>query len=341
MPPIPIVPLRLTPPDTLLANLLAGLSPVAPRCVPLADARGLVLAEALVAAAPVPAQPVAAREGWGVVAAETQGASAFSPLPLPAAPPWLRPGDALPPGVDALLDAFDLDGGGPFAQAMREATPGDGVRLAGAEIGGGTILRVVGERLGARDLPALVAMGVESVAVRVPLLGLRHGDPAIAALIAAWARAEGADCVAWEPGVAADLLLLDGAAPAGATLGMGARPGMAAGIGLVEGVPCVMLPAWPEDALAAWLLLGLPAVRLLAGAVAPRMRQVRLGRKLASTVGLAELALLAIGGDGVATPLSIGALPLAALARADGVLVVPPGAEGYEAGTVIDALPLP
>lgn len=329
------------PAEAMLAALLAPIAPVAACRMAATAAIGRVLAEPVVARAGVPAQAVAMREGWAVAAAETLGASAFSPLPLPALPPRLGPGDVVPAGLDALLDVFDLDEAGPFPQVLQPATPGDGLRLPGAEIAAGAAIRAAGERLGARDLPALAALAVDSVMVRIPRLALRHSDAAIGGLVAAWARAEGADCGMWEAGVAADLLLLEGPPPASAVLGLGARPGMMAGIALVEGVPAVLLPRLAQDALAAWVLLGLPALRRLAGAVAPAARRVRLARKVASGVGLAELVLLAIDAEGVATPLSVGGLPLAALAQADGLLVVPAGAEGYDAGAMIDALPLP
>ncbi len=321
----------------MLAALAAMLAPVAPCRRPLAAALGRVLAEPVRAMAPVPATAMALRDGWAVSAAETLGAGPFSPLRLPAPPPRLAPGDALPPGTDALLDPFDLEEAGPLAMALQPATPGDGVRAAGDDIAAGSVIRTAGERLGLRDLPALAAMGVESLALRVPRIALHHADPALAAMLGAWARAEGAETAEGPP----DLVLTDDRALDDAVMGIGARPGMGAGIGRRHGVPAVLLPRLAEDAVAAWLLLASPAIRLLAGAVAPAPLRLRLAGKVASTVGLAELVPLAVEADGLARPLAVGALPLAALARATAVLVVPPGAEGYEAGAVIEAQTLP
>lgn len=317
--------------------LLGMLAPVAPcRRVP-ASAIGHVLAEEVRAAAPVPAAPVAMRDGWAVAAAETEGASPYAPVPLPGPAARLGPGQALPPGTDALLDPFDMDGDGPLPLALQQATPGDGVRAPGGEIEAGRVIRAAGESLRAADLPALAAMGVREVAVRVPRLALRHADPAVLALLSAWAVAAGAETQDGPP----DLVLTQEGGLAEAMTGMGARPGMAAGIGREGGVPAVLLPPLAEDAVAAWLLLGLPALRALAGAASPAPIRARLARKVASTVGLAELVPLALDGAGVATPLAVGALPLQALSAAAAMLVVPPGAEGYEAGAEIEAEALP
>jgi molybdopterin molybdotransferase len=319
----------------MLAALTRGLVPVAPRAMAPAAALGCVLAEALRAPCPVPAWAVALRAGWAVVAAETLGAGPFSPLPLATPPRRVAAGEALPEGADAVLDPFGLEGEAPFAMAVQEAAPGDGLRGAGEEIAAGATIRAAGERLRAPDLPALAAIPVTAVRVRVPRVAVEHADTAIAALLGAWVRATGGELVAAAP----DLLLTDQSGLAEAVTGLGARPGMAAGIGRRDGVPAVLLPALAEEAVAAWLLLGLPALRILAGAATPGLR-LRLARKVASTVGLAELVPLAVDTEGLAVPLATGALPLAALAGARAVLVVPPGAEGYEAGSVIEALPL-
>ena len=61
-----------------------------------------------------------------------------------------------------------------------------------------------------------------------------------------------------------------------------------------------------------------------------------LARKIASSVGIAEIALLAREGDAW-LPLAIGDLPLQAIARADAWLAVPGGSEGFAAGTAVDA----
>ena len=59
---------------------------------------------------------------------------------------------------------------------------------------------------------------------------------------------------------------------------------------------------------------------------------VPLARKIASTVGLAEIVLLERQADAW-MPLATGDLPLETVARADAWLLVSGGSEGYAAGT--------
>jgi molybdopterin molybdotransferase len=373
-------PQRLTAPQDALSALLDPLpAPVAPRRLPVEEAVGLALAEPLLAAVAVPDRPAAIHDGWAVAAADTLGAGPYSPAVLPGAPARVAPGDALPPGTDAVLPPFDLEADGPLPQALAPLAPGEGVRRMGEEIGAGTVLRAAGGRLAARDLPALAALGIAEVAVRVPRLAWIAAGPGIAAdpardtlrpLFAALAREAGATLHPAPPqppdpaAIAAalraaaaghDLLILaggsgdgpedrsaEGLSGAGRLLfhGLGARPGSSAGAGLAEGRPVVLLPGRVEDALAAWLLLVRPLLEALSGAAPAPALRLRLTRKVASTVGLADLVPLRVDGGGGAEPLAVGSLPLAALSAAGAVLVVPPGSEGYEAGTEITALPL-
>lgn len=373
-------PLRLAPLEDALSAWLALMpAPVAPRTMPAAEAVGRVLAAAVRAEAPVPAAPVALRDGWAMAAADTLGASPYSPVPLPTTPPRLEPGATLPPGTDAVLPLFDLDGTGPFAQVMQPVAPGEGIRRPGEEIAAGTLLRSAGERLRARDLPALAALGLREVAVRVPRLAWIATGADIAAdpagdtngpMLAALATAEGAEWAVLPPVAGApdgiadalrlaapghDLILLGGGTGEGpedhgaeglsaagrlALHGIGARPGTTAGCGMVDGTPVLLVPGRAEDALATWLLLARPAVAALSGLRDVAPARARLARKVTSTIGLAELVPLRLDPEGLAEPLAIGALPLGAMAVADAVLVVPPGSEGYEAGTEILAWPL-
>jgi molybdopterin molybdotransferase len=332
-------PLRLTAPGEALARLLALLpGPVAPCRMPVV--LGRVLAADLVAAGPVPPAPMALLPGWAVAAAETLGAGPYAPVLLAAAPMRVAPGDLLPAGTDAVLPAFALALDGPFAQVLEPVAPGEGVRLPGEEVAAGMVLRRAGERLAPRDLPALAACGITEVAVRVPRLAWA-GDAALRPLFAALVAAEGAEWDDANP----DLVLLAGgpeALGAGGLLlhGLGARPGMAAGLGTLDGRPVLLLSARAEEALAAWYLLGRPALRHLAGAPPPAPIRARLARKLASTVGLLEIVPVRLLAPDLAEPLAIGALPSGLLAAADALLLVPPGVEGYEASNAVDLQPL-
>jgi molybdopterin molybdotransferase len=61
-----------------------------------------------------------------------------------------------------------------------------------------------------------------------------------------------------------------------------------------------------------------------------------LARKIASTVGIAEIVLLERNGEAW-MPLAVGDLSLEAIARADAWLVVSGGAEGFAVGMPVDA----
>jgi molybdopterin molybdotransferase len=122
--------------------------------------------------------------------------------------------------------------------------------------------------------------------------------------------------------------------------GIGMRPGMRTGIAACDGKPVLMLPGSVEDVIATWILLVRPALAALTGAAPPAVSAARLTRKIASTVGLVELALLATTGAGEVAPLATGDLPLRAWLAADRVLVIPAAAEGHEAGSAVVVAPL-
>ena len=100
-------------------------------------------------------------------------------------------------------------------------------------------------------------------------------------------------------------------------------------------IPVIALPGTPDQALAAWWTLGLPVLDRLAGLSPREPVSLPLARKIASSVGLAEIVLL----EKIESrwmPLAIGDLSLDAIARADAWLAVPGGSEGFAAGTPVD-----
>ncbi|SDB38113.1 molybdopterin-binding domain-containing protein [Belnapia rosea] len=302
-------PPRLAPVEEACA--LLPRQPVIPQVMPLRQAIGHVLAEPVRAPGPVPAAPLALREGWAVAAAETEGAGPYAPVPLPHLS-WVAAGQFLPPGTDAVLPPFACDGD----LGLEPVAPGEGVRQAGEDAAAGAVLRPAGHLLEPIDLMLGMA-GIAEVAVRAPRVAL-HGAPEMAALV----LMEGATLVETAPdlvlaaGVTAEQVLCPAVA---------ARPGEAMAIGILDGAPALLLPAPPEAMLAAWWLLGRPALRALAGRAAPAPRRMVLGRKIASPIGFTEIVML--GADGCA----VGALRMAA-----GVLTIPAGREGYEAGSVVE-----
>ena len=190
------------------------------------------------------------------------------------------------------------------------------------------------------------------------------GAAVTAALMAEQARAAGAAVVcaeapgrdaasiasAFEPG-ACDLLITTGGSGVGGrdavvaglaqrgeviAHGIALQPGRTAAVGRIEHVPVVALPGAPDQALAAWWTIALPVLDRLSG-LWPRPRvTLPLQRKIASSVGITEIALLEQI-EGRWMPLAVGDLSLDAIARADAWLAVSGGAEGFAAGTPVDA----
>jgi molybdopterin biosynthesis enzyme len=67
---------------------------------------------------------------------------------------------------------------------------------------------------------------------------------------------------------------------------------------------------------------------------------VTLARKIASTVGLAEVVPVRRHGADV-EPLATKYLPLSSLSRSDGWILVPADSEGYPAGSQVQVRPWP
>ena len=323
----------LTPVDDALARLAAALAPVPAREVALAEAAGRVLAEPLVVPAPVPPRALALRDGWAVAAADTVGASPYGPVVLANAPAFVRAGEPLPEGTDALLppDAVVLG----VAEASESAAPGEGVRRPGADAAAGHVLRPAGVRLRPLDLAAAGAAGLSRCTVRIPVLGLAGESPGLD-LLARLAAQSGFSVCRDGSADASLRVIARGPGEAGPLAELALRPGEAA-FGVDP--PVVAVPARLDGALAVWLVLLRPLLERAAGAapVAPRSGPLR--RKIASAVGLTELALLRVDGDGF-DPLAVGDLPLSAIAAADAFLAVPPSSEGYAAGETVRAFPL-
>jgi molybdopterin biosynthesis enzyme len=118
--------------------------------------------------------------------------------------------------------------------------------------------------------------------------------------------------------------------------GIALAPGRTTAIGKIGNVPVIALPGAPDQALAAWWTLALPVLdRLSARQARPTLR-LPLARKVASGIGVTEIALLKKIDDSW-MPLASGDLSLDAMARADAWLAIPAGSEGFAAATPVDA----
>ena len=361
------LPASLTPLEMALDGLLSSLVAVPPVELPLAEALGCIAAE-MPALAAFPPIAIAAADGWALSARDLVGASSYTPLPLIKPPAWVEAGDAMPDGCDCVVDSDAIDHSGPMVQVLADAIPGQGVRRIGGDIAAGSFV-AAGRRIGPLDLLLMRAAGLKAAMVRRPRLRIVNipamsGQAMTAELIVANARAAGAEvrCVeassreaseiagAFDPD-GCDLLLTIGGSGVGrrdaavAALaargqviahGIALQPGRTTALGRVERTSVVALPGAPDQALAAWWTLVLPALDRMSGRLPRPPVTLPLARKIASSVGIAEIALLARN-DAAWMPLAVGDLPIESLARADGWLAIPDGSEGHAAGTPVDA----
>ena len=362
------LPVSLTPLDVALGALLRGVEAVAPVALPLAETLGCVAANM----PPLHAHPprdLAISDGWALRARDLVGASSYSPLPLSAPPVWVEAGEAMPAGCDCVIDADLLDQTGPLVQALAEAIPGQGVRRAGSEITGTSAVVVSGRRIRPLDLLTARAAGLAELNVRRPRLRIVNipassGEAVTAPLIAESAQAAGVAVVCVEAAArdaasvaaaadtgACDMLITTGGTGVGGSdaviaalarrgqviaHGIALQPGRTAAVGRFGTIPVIALPGAPDQALAAWWTLALPVLDALSGRGPRQAVTLPLVRKIASSVGIAELALVEQI-EGRWLPLAVGDLSLDAIARADAWLLVPGGAEGFAAGTPVDA----
>jgi molybdopterin molybdotransferase len=358
------LPTSLTPLDVALGSLLRGVEPVTSRELRLAEALRCIAAEMPPLGA-LPPNDIAARDGFALRARDLAGASSYTPLPLASSQVWVEAGDQMPEGCDCVLDADSVDQTGPIAQVLAEAIPGQGVRRAGGDIAEGTLIAEAGRRVLPRDLLIARAAGVEKINVRRPRLRIINipGGTITANLIAESARGAGAEvmfaeaisrdatAVADALDADCDLLVTIGGSGVGRTdatiaalaklgqviaHGIALQPGRTSAISRIGKTPVIALPGAPDQALAAWWTLVLPALDRLTGRRPRRTVTLPLARKIASQVGIAEIVLLERN-DGAFVPLAIGDLPLQIIARADAWLVVPGGSEGFAAGTEVNA----
>jgi molybdopterin molybdotransferase len=366
MTPTQRLPASLTSLDVALEALLRGVAPVAPVKLALTDALGCIAAEM----PPLKAHPprdIAASDGWALRAGDLVGASSYSPLPLAKSPVWIEAGDTMPETCDCVVDSDSIDQTGPMFQVLAEAIPGQGVRRAGGDIAAGTVLVEAGRRILPRDLLIARAGGMTALKVRRPRLRVVNipasGETVTAHLIAESARKAGAEVVRVEAagrdaGSIAkaidsdncDLLLAVGGSGVGRTdatvtalaqrgeliaHGIALRPGRTSAVGRIGERPVVALPGAPDQAFAAWWTLALPVLDRLSGRRPRKTLNLPLARKIASSVGIAEIVLLQRK-QGAWAVLAAGDLSLDAIARAEAWLAVPGGSEGFAAGAPVD-----
>jgi molybdopterin biosynthesis enzyme len=359
---------RLTPLADVLASFDLSVGPVAPREEALAKALGLTLAADVVEAEGRPPAALALRDGYAVQSGMTADASSYAPAPLSPAPPQVNTGDPLPVGADAVapLDAVQVRGA--LAEALAAVAPGEGVLTADADTTPHLKMRLAGARLRHIDIALLQTLGVARVMVRQPRVRIvcTRSDEIVrgaATLIALAINAESGiavtDNIALEAALTddgEDAVVAIGGTGSGSndasvsTLarvgrvqfhGIGITPGETTALGFAGPRPVLLLPGRIDAALAGWLTVGRRMLaRLAFRLIEEQPFTAELARKIASPLGLAEVIPVRRR-LGRVEPCATGYLPMQALARAEGWMLVPADSEGYAAGTRVVVRPWP
>jgi molybdopterin biosynthesis enzyme len=231
---------------------------------------------------------------------------------------------------------------------LAEAIPGQGVRRKGGAIAdAGRIVDAwrPGDFGAHRPRVSLVNLPGGNITAR--LIAIALGGEAGVDVVCAEAAARDAVSIGKQlDGSDCDLLVVVGGSGVGRTdasaialaargeviaHGLALQPGRTAAVGRIGQTPVVVVPGAPDQALAVWWTIVLPALDRLAARQGGTLT-LPLARKIASSVGIAEVVLLRRERDAW-VPLSMGDLPLEIIARADAWLLVPGGSEGYAAGT--------
>ncbi len=362
---------RLTPVAEVLATVAAEVKPVIPRTLDVAAAAGRTLAADAVA----PARPSAAlalQDGWALAADDTLGAGGYAPVRLLLTPQRVEAGQVMPAGTDCVAPFDAVRVSKDRAEALVTVNPGDGVLHAGGDSDPGIPLRHAGERLRMTDLAALGCTGRARVTVREPRIRVvpLRGNGIIAAAARLLASdierrggavrlddagrdldvvlaAEGADAIVAIGGtgsgrndLSVQILAREGRL---AVHGIALTPGETAAFGFAGTRPVLLLPGRLDAALSVWLVVGRRMLERLAATKTGEhepAETLTLARKVASTVGLAELVPVRRDA-GAAVPLATKYLPLSSLARSDGWILVPADSEGYAAGAPVEVRPWP
>jgi molybdopterin biosynthesis enzyme len=342
------LPASLTPLDVALAALLRDVVPLAAR-QPAERQRGAAIEMPDLTA--WPRYDIAASDGWALRASDLVGASSYTPLPLPKSPVWAEAGDRIPDGCDCVLDEDAVDLSGPIAQVLAEAIPGQGIRRKGcAIVDTGRIVGAwqPGELATHRPRVRIVNIAGGNITAKLIVNALR-GAGADVVFVEAVARdttsigeqLDAGDC---------DLLIIAGGSGVGRTdasvialatrggviaHGLALQPGRTAALGRMGRTPVIVVPGAPDQALAVWCTIVLPLLDRLAARQRGTLT-LPLARKVASSVGIAEIVLLERVNHAW-MPLAVGDLPFETVARADAWLLVSDGSEGYAAGTPASA----
>ena len=358
----------LTPLADVLARIDALVKPVTPREMVVTAAVGHAVAgDCLFGLRPQVA--IALRDGWAVSSDLATDAGPYAPAPLPAAT-RIEVGVPLPAGTDAVapIDLVVLRDGRP--ELIGPVAAGEGVLPAGADADRRAPIVPAGQRLSLTRAAVLAAAGLERLDAREPRVRLVRARAGADAVIDAALRFVAGDIAAAggvaipndaipNDGAELDDALQDQGADAVVAIGgtgtgrndasvvalarfgrlevhgIALAPGETAAFGFIGPRPVLLLPGRLDAALAVWLVIGRRLLaRLAGGTEQASATKAALARKVASTLGLAELVPVRMR-DGAVEPIASGYVPLSALAQADGWILVPAESEGYPPGAEV------
>jgi molybdopterin molybdotransferase len=176
--------------DEALDAMMPAFTPLGVVMKALLEARGLFLAERVLAREDAPPFDDAAMDGYAVRAADLRGATADAPVRLPVAGesraggPWPSPlpegrairiftGAPLPEGADAVVAQEDTTREGDVVAVGVEPSPGRHVRARGGDARAGARLFEVGDGVHPMAVALLASQGIGEVRVfRRPVVSL-------------------------------------------------------------------------------------------------------------------------------------------------------------------------
>ena len=159
--------------DAALARIVESASLLPVERLAVAQAVGRVLREPAIARVDLPPFPSSAMDGFAVRASETPGelpiafrVAAGTPAPGPLPPgtaAGISTGGSVPATADAIVPVELVDDRGGSVVISEAVVAGQHVRPRGGDIVTGTVVAAAGTRLGAAQIGALAATGVDEV----------------------------------------------------------------------------------------------------------------------------------------------------------------------------------
>jgi len=171
---LPVAQQMITPLDEALAAVRAKARPLPAEDVPLADAAGRILAEAVRARRDQPATDISMMDGYALRAADAGAPLRVGGEIAAGDAPWtrtLQPGEAariftgapLPPGADCVVMQEQAVREGSSVRVQQPPKPGQHIRSRGEELTAGIEALPRGRVLDASDLALAAACGAASV----------------------------------------------------------------------------------------------------------------------------------------------------------------------------------